>query len=75
MTDFWQKSKCVSGFLHKFELVRIHPYAVEEVCERCKQRHFFRTVNGKFDNTDYLSYHLRSALQPYHPNFKKEYER
>ncbi len=64
----YQNSKCLSGYLHDFELKDIHRDGAVEICNRCHEKRFF-----KDHNRTYLSYHLRLAIQPSHPRFTKEY--
>lgn len=66
----WQKSKCLSGWLHDFLIVGTNDKGVVERCSRCHMTKFFP---HNVPNHVYLSYHLRSALQPSLSRFKKEY--
>lgn len=68
----WQRSKCITGWLHDFRQVTSYKDGVIEMCDRCKKKKFF---SNKVPNYYYLSYHLRSALQPTLKRFYKEYER
>ncbi len=69
----WKDSRCKGPWLHRFKLRRSHPAAQEEVCDICHLRMFFMIRNGRVNNYSYLSWHLRSALQPWQARFKKEY--
>lgn len=74
MTDpFWGKSQCLGSWLHRFTIKRQWMDGVEEVCEICGEQVFFKVVNGKTDNYEYMSYHARQFLMPQHPYFKHEY--
>lgn len=67
------KSKCVGLWLHRFEIIEQWDNAVVEMCGICLKKKVFRIVNGRTNNLEYLSYHLRSALIPQHPLWKHEY--
>lgn len=58
------------GWLHDFQITEEVEYGLIERCSRCGLGKLFR-----FDMPDrlYLSYHLRSALQPWQPRYDKEY--
>lgn len=67
----WQKSKCKKqGWLHDFLTVKEYSQGVLERCDKCKMTKFF---SHTVPNHVYLSYHLRSALQPSLARFNKEY--
>ena len=68
-----KSAECAGGWYHRYELKRAFPDCQEEVCAICKKRIFIRIRNGKVDNYKYVTQHLRQALQPWHPRFKKEY--
>lgn len=68
----YQKSECVRGWLHDFRHVQVLPRGVVERCLKCKLQVFFP---HNVPNHIYLSYHLRSALQPYDPRYQHEYQR
>lgn len=73
MDKEWLKSKCMLGYLHKFNIFKITDKYVHEICERCQQEEAFIIINGKTDNLNYLDYHLRSCLVPAHPYYEAEY--
>lgn len=69
----WQHSECCDGlWLHDYQITRIFPNGVEEVCTRCRDIKFFR---NDVPNSEYLSYHLKMALQKDNPRFAYEYQR
>lgn len=69
----WQNSECCGGaWLHNYQITRVFPDGVEEVCVRCRDIQFFRE---NISNYEYLSYHLRMALQKDNPRFQYEYAR
>lgn len=68
-----EESKCLNGWLHRFNLSEQGEFGVFEVCDRCRQRVFFRVSNGRINNENYLKYHARQALPPNHPLFYREY--
>lgn len=65
-----KRSKCQNGYLHSWKITRNFSEGVEEVCEVCKRKKFFKK---NVSNREYLSYHLRQALQPNHKLFYHEY--
>lgn len=69
----WMNSECAGPWLHRFRIRRQWRDCVEEYCEICKMQLFTKVRNGRIDNYEYLSYRLRSSLQPHHPRFRKEY--
>jgi hypothetical protein len=71
---YWRKSKCIAGYIHKFDIQREFENGCEEKCDRCNIIIFFPIHNGQIDNENYLDYHMRSALPPYHPLFFHEYQ-
>lgn len=71
---FWQNSACKRGYLHRFSIKEEYPQGVKEVCEICKLGKFFKVIDGKVSNAEYMSYHLRQALPPFHPNYYLEYK-
>lgn len=64
------RSNCKNGWLHRYNFKRVFEDGVEEVCEVCRDRKFFKN-NGS--NYQYLSYHMRSVLRPSDTRFSKEY--
>ncbi len=73
----WDKSKCRigMGWLHKFEIYQQDDRGVLEICVRCGLRKTWEVRNGKINNLDYLSYHVRNALIPQHNLFPREYQK
>lgn len=68
----WLNSLCCHGlWLHDFLLTDQFENGVVEVCTRCGLRKFF---HNQVNNYEYLSWHLRSALQKSNVRFSKEYE-
>jgi hypothetical protein len=66
----YQNSYCKNGYLHDFVQVAQTSKGYLERCTRCGMtRHFPHDT----PNHVYLSYHLRSALQPGDPLFNREY--
>lgn len=63
-------SLCGGGLYHDYLIVRTSDQGVLEQCSRCKDRQFFR---HNVNNYLYLSYHLRSLIQPRDIRFKREY--
>ena len=72
--EFWLKSECLGGYLHKFELKQQWAECIQEVCERCGQEEYFQIVDGRIDNLTYIDYHMRQVLVPQHPLFFHEYQ-
>ncbi len=70
MNARYQNSNCLNGYLHDYRQVKPFPKGVLERCSRCKDQQFFPY---NVANHVYLSYHLRQALQPNDPLFKREY--
>ena len=70
----WSKSDCKDGWLHIFEIVGQDSGASIEICKICGDLQVFPIVNGKPDNQTYLSYHLHSALPPWHPLHDRQYK-
>lgn len=69
----WSKSECKDGYLHQYQIITQDSNAVVEMCKLCKDMQVFKIVNGKVDNINYLKYHLRNALPPFHRLFKREF--
>ncbi len=66
----YQNSECKNGYLHDYLSVREYPKGVLERCTRCGKQMFFP---HQVPNHVYISHHIKSALQPYDPRFKREY--
>ena len=71
--SFWGQSECLNSYLHRFKIQDQFEDGVVEMCEICGQREFFKVVDGRVDNVNYLSFHARQALPPQHPRFIHEY--
>lgn len=66
----YQNSICRNNYLHDFRQVKETRAGFLERCIRCgKQIHF----PGNTPNHVYLSYHIKSALQPGEPLYEHEY--
>lgn len=63
----------MNGYLHNYKQLGITPNGVVEMCERCKDIQFFKVVNGRIDNLNYIDYHMRQALPKYHNLFAHEF--
>jgi hypothetical protein len=71
---YWGMSECGNSFLHRFNIIEQYPECVVEVCEICGQKAYFKTINGKCNNFDYLDHHLRQALFKAHPQYYREWK-
>ncbi len=71
--EFFMNSMCQNEYLHRFEIKGEYPEGVMEVCEICGMDKFFPILDGKVDNYDYMSWHLRQALPPFHPYYHHEH--
>lgn len=69
---FFQNSKCLNSYLHRFNIKEEYPEGVKEVCEICGMSKFFRVIDGKVSNAEYMSYHLKQALPPFHPYYERQ---
>lgn len=58
--------------MHNYHIVKTFPNGVIEICQRCRDKQYFK---NNTPNYIYLSFHLRSMLQKWHPRFHKEYEK
>lgn len=70
---YFQNSKCLNRYLHRFEIKEENETAVLEVCEVCRTRKVFPVLDGQINANHYMSYHCRLALQPDHPLYEREY--
>ncbi len=70
--NFYQNSQCLNSYLHRFEVKREYPQGVLEVCEICHKRMFFKIIDDKVDNQNYMSYHIHNALPPFHPMYERD---
>jgi hypothetical protein len=66
----YQNSVCRRGHLHDFLQVMETRYGFLERCRKCGATIHFKS---NIPNHVYLSYHIRSALQPSDPLFFREY--
>lgn len=66
----WLNSLCVGKYLHDFRISTTTLDGVVEICPKCRSRRFFK---HNVPNREYLSYHMRSALQKRDKRFKIEY--
>lgn len=67
------KSKCKGNWLHRMQIIGQYSEGVQERCELCHKKVFFRIINGKSNNTRYISYHMRQVLIPQHRLFNHEF--
>lgn len=70
--SFFQNSKCCNSYLHRFNIKEEYPEGVKEVCEICGMSKFFRVIDGKVSNAEYMSYHLKQALPDFHPYYDRQ---
>lgn len=73
-SDRWQNSECIGNYLHRFSIQEQYEQGVMEVCEICGKSMFFRIIDGKVNNAQYMSYHLRQALPRDDEYYYHEYE-
>lgn len=72
--DEFEDSACIDTWMHRYEIKRDWGNCVMEVCDICGDEQYFEILSGgRCDNINYLSYHLRLALPPYHPLHMHEY--
>jgi hypothetical protein len=64
---FLSKSECLNSYLHNYLIVKIWPDCLEEICEICGDRQFF-----KGDNLEYVDYHAKQMIFPQHPLYYHE---
>ena len=70
LSDRYQNSECLNYYLHDFREVGQAKGGFIERCTRCGLTMHFP---GNISNNEYLSYHIRSALQINDPLFHREY--
>ena len=70
-----KESFCIWNWLHNFQIVGNHSEGVLEMCIRCKKRVFFKTINGRIDNWNYIKYHNKQLLPKNHQYFNHEFEK
>lgn len=71
---FFQNSLCLNSYLHRFKIEREYDNGVLEVCEICKVKKFFKVIDDKLDNQDYMSWHFSNVLPSNHPFYYHENE-
>ncbi len=69
----WNRSQCLGSWLHRFSIVAAFENAVKERCDICHQEQTFQVREGRIDNLNYLTYHMRQVLVPQHSLHKHEY--
>lgn len=69
----WQHSLCKNYWLHRLDIADQYPEGVMEICQICGMQKFFRIIDGKVNNYDYMLYHQRQGLHPLNPLFAREY--
>lgn len=72
--DLFSESYCLNGYLHRYIIQEQFTDGVIEMCQICKDRYFFKVVDGRIDNNEYLNKHGRQVLLPQHPLYKHEYD-
>ena len=72
---FYQNSQCKHSYLHQFEIKEEYTEGVLEVCKICNVKKFFKIIDGKLSNTEYMSYHIHNILPQMHPLYQREYSR
>jgi len=65
-----KNSLCQANLFHDYQITKSFESGVVEMCSRCKHRVYFPNT---VPNHIYLSFHLRSMLQPSDPRYKREY--
>lgn len=56
-------------WLHDYNITEMLENGVIEVCSRCRKRKFF---HNSITNYEYLSHHLKQAIQPTNIRFNRE---
>lgn len=72
--SFFQHSLCLNKFLHTFDIVEEYPDGVVEVCQRCKKKKFFKVIDDKLNNADYMSWHFGHILPQNHPFYYHQFK-
>lgn len=70
---FWKESKCIGGWLHRYDTMAMHEQGVLEMCGICKKKVFHKVYQDTLNHTTYLRHHHRDVLTPQHNQFIKEY--
>lgn len=73
MNEYWLKSECGNGWLHRFNIKDQGFDYVQEICEICGQDEYFQIYNGRIDTINYGDLHMRQWLVPQHPLYYHEY--
>lgn len=69
--SYYLNSLCGDGiYLHDYQIVKTYDHGVIERCSKCKDRKYF---SNKGSSRRYLSYHIKSALQPHQHYFNRSY--
>ena len=66
----YKNADCLGSQYHDFRIVNTYPDSITERCFKCHKQVYFR---NNVPNHIYLSYHLRSIIQPNNPRYLKEY--
>lgn len=69
----WNNSKCKGSWLHRFVIGRQWNNGIEEICQICGKRKVFKEYDGRINNNEYISFHIRQMLIPQHRLFQHEY--
>lgn len=69
----WNSSKCLNGYLHRYEIIKSNEEIAIERCEICKKRRIYRVKDGRIHNLLYSQDHIRQVLQPGQRLFSHEY--
>lgn len=74
--DF-RKSRCKTGYLHKFMTMQATQNGVLERCIKpfCGVKHVIKLVKGEPSPVDYARFHMREFLIPQHREFNREFRR
>ena len=70
---FFENSLCLNSYLHRFEIKEEYDNGVLEVCSICYKRKFFKLLDGRLNNKEYMSWHIKSALPQSHPFYEHQY--
>lgn len=72
--NFFRESLCRNQYLHRFEIKGEYPEGVKEVCLICGMSKFFRIIENKVNNLEYMDFHMKQALPNLHPYYDHEYK-
>lgn len=72
--SFFQNSLCLNKYLHRFDIVEEYPEGVLEVCQICKHKKFYKVIDDRLNNADYMSYHFANVLPPNHPLYQHQHQ-